>query len=531
PIESEPSTPEEPDDELAQKESVETEEPPAEPIEPAAEATAPPSEELPSLPANWSPPISMSSPNASWFPTLAVDDRGHVHVTWCDTLDGVRQTDEQVYYTRWDGLQWLPPNDIVPPSPDIERHVIAIDLAGNLHLLVGGSVGSYGHLSLAHTHAPIDRAGDASAWSPLRRITDRASYMGDIAIDPDGVIHVIYDQQVANKVEIEGEIFEASSSDIYYRRSSDGGRTWSVPLNLYPSEETGSARPQLYIDSTGGLHVTFDEGWDRLSGDGEPHHGVYLTSDDGGQTWREPYIVAHPVPGAMQLTAAADGQGGVMLVWRAQESDQIYWQWSGDAGQTWGEPGTIPGLYSRRVDDTPFDLYGMTADGAGRIHLLVVARLDPSFDSPLDLYYLVWNGAGWSEPWSIHRQGGAPEYPRLVSSHGNRLHAVWFTRDAVYSEEQIRLIWYAHRQVDAPYIPPPPSPTPTATPTRTPSPDSLSRPTPFPTLIMGGSGLPRDLESERDDLILLGKAMVPVAGLMLLTLLTRYAIRRRKRST
>jgi hypothetical protein len=508
------------------------------PAESEAETEAPDPDEgeqpapdvVPALPLGWSAPISMSSPNASWFPAIAVDHRGYVHVTWCDTRAVFRGHREQVYYSYWNGQRWSEPNDIVPAGPDIERHHIAVDPVGNLHMLSGGSPRGMGDLTQSHRYVSATEAWNAAAWSSAHRISERPSYMGEIAIGADGVIHIIHDQQVPGEVEVEGRLYPVPSSDIYYRRSDDGGQTWSVPLNLYPSEGTGSARPRLKMDPTGGLHATWDEGWDRLSGDGYADYGVYMSSYDNGLTWRSPITIASPVTGTMQLTPAADGEGRVMLVWRSARSESIYYQWSQDGGQSWGEPGTIQGLYSRRWNDTPYDLYDMAVDGAGNVHLVVVARRSQDYQTPLDVYHLTWDGSSWSAPRSIYGQGGYPEYPRIVSSRGDQLYTVWFTRDELYAERQERLIWYAHARVEAPHIPPPPSPTPTLTPMPTATPEPTPEPTPLPTVVPGISGLPRGMATEMDDLALLALAVLPVLGLAGLASVVRRFLGGRNRS-
>ena len=145
----------------------------------------------------WTTPTVISTPSEiSWFPDLAVDPFGTVHVIWCLTtpLGGIRGLQEQVNYTHWGGESWSEPNDIVPPSADIVRNAIATDLSGNVHLLFGGS--SYGSLTLYHRRAPLDKAWSAEAWSAPHRINQGISYMGDMAVDSQGVIHVVYDDTI-----------------------------------------------------------------------------------------------------------------------------------------------------------------------------------------------------------------------------------------------------------------------------------------------------------------------------------------------
>lgn len=466
---------------------------------------------------HWTTPVVISvSPGVSWFPDLAVDEFGSVHVVWCQTTmleNGDLQ--EQVNYTRWDGENWAEPNDIVPPSADIVRNAIATDLAGNVHLIFGGSV--YGNFAMYHQQAPLDEAWSAAAWSAPHRINQGISYMGDIAVDSRGVIHVIYDDTLHYASED-----RPAMADIFYRRSADGGRTWSAPVNLYPEPLTGSARPYMEIDSKDVIHVTWDEGWDRLSGaTSDTHYGVYVSSSNGGETWTSPVVIDYPDATVVQLTVGSNGQGDVILVWRATSHDELFYQHSTDGGHSWGEPSAIPQVFARPWT-IPFDMYDMAADSAGHIHLLVVGRESQEENALLGVYHLLWDGDAWSIPTKIFASEGLyPEYPKIVVHEGNQIHAAWFTREGnVWEQDTNREIWYSSSQSSAPHQPVTPLPTSTPQPpTVTPSP--IPTATPYPTLALKDTGLPGGLYTESDDVFQLVVALSPVILVILVIALVK----------
>lgn len=475
--------------------------------------------------SSWTEPVNLShTPHGSWFPDLAVDNLGNVHVIWCETttIPGGREI-EQVYYTMWNGQIWTEPNDIVPPSPDIIRNGIAADQMGHLHMVFGGSVPSIGQLSIFYKNAPIGEAWSAAGWSAPRRIGRGSNYEADVAIGPKNTIHVVYDQGVSYKVEFEGTTFEAMSSDIFYRRSADGGATWSYPITLFSSTSTGSAREQIEIDSGGTIHVAWDEGSGHLTGRQIPNHSVYTFSSDGGLSWHSPISVTYPTTGTAQLTPGADGQGGVMLVWRtvAPEHTGIYYQWSNDDGDSWSSPAMIPGIFARRWHG-PFDMYDMAADSDGHIHLVVVARLTTQFDALLGVYHLEWDGASWSRTEAIYAGEGSPEYPKIAISRGNQLHVTWFVRDDEI-EHTRREVWYSSSQSAAPPQTPVPLPTlapsPTAVPATSPAPILILSPFPTPSSDVGG--LPDGLYTESDEVFRLMIALSPVVFLVVLVVAAR----------
>lgn len=454
----------------------------------------------------WSEPVSISSTrNNSWFPDLTVDSRGNVHVIWCETTNlkegGQR---EQVFYGVWDGESWSDPNDIVPPSDDIIRNAIVADRRDVLHILFGGSVrGTV--LTLHYQSAPSEEAWSAAGWSTPHRISQGTSYMGDIAVDSRGTIHAIYDDTVRYETDA-----ELALADIFYRYSVDGGQTMSPPVNLFPSASTGSSRPQMEIDSSGTIHVTWDEGWDRLTGQGNPVYGAYTFSSDRGKMWSPVISVTYPDSMVAQLTVGCDGHGGVMLVWRSTSHDEMFYQWSTDGGRSWGTPLVIPGVFARPWAN-PFDMYDMATDSAGHIHLVVVGRQVQDRVAPLGVYHLEWDGKAWFEAEKVYGGKGFPEYPRIIISQGNQLHVAWFVRESQWDSEGAgpHQVWYSHGESPAPHQAVTLLPTLTPLPsTATPAPAPTT--TPYPTIDPEDTGLPDGLYTESDDVLRLAIALSPL---------------------
>jgi hypothetical protein len=471
----------------------------------------------PEAETQWDQAMPIPSPKEirAWFPDLAVDSQDRVHVVWNVTGDlGVAHLGgEAVFYSMWDGQQWLPFNDIVVPEIGIVRHAIAIDDHDTLHF-------AFGWHEMYYKQALSNEASSAAAWTLPTLINSRnGTYMKDIVAYQD-TLHVLYDDFGAG--DEEGECPQCA--DIFYRRSPDRGLTWSVPVALFPTDHVGSARVQMEIDRTGTIYVTWDEGWDRLSGhETAQKSGVYMYSTDGGHTWSRPSIISYPNSSNVQLTVGSNSQGGVMLVWRTRSLDYpgIYYMWSVDYGESWSPPQTLSNILVRNMT-TPFDKYDMATDSAGHIHLLVVGHLssDPKAEKPPGLYHFEWDGNAWSAPSPLYEESWYPEYPHLVVHRGNQLHATWFVRQAVFDETEPHQIWYAHGQSSAPVETPIPRPTsnpsPTSMPTTpTPTPVPTLTPRPTPTLdpdlakVSVSSEAATSIYTETDELLLLAKSLIP----------------------
>jgi len=482
----------------------------------------------------WDAPMRIPSPEetSSWFPDLVVDREGRVHVVWCETNhlamnypqpgEEVDESQfERVYYAVWDGQGWSPANDIVPPQQDIIRNAISVDDYDTLHLLFDFSP----PFGLYYKQAQASQAASAAAWTSPRLVNGRrGTYMSDIAVFQN-VLHIVYDDRGADKGEC------PRCADIFYRHSTDRGLTWPAPVSLFPTG-TGSSRAQIEIDRGGTIHVAWDEGWDRLSGRGEPQYGVYMYSTDGGNTWSAPTIVSYPDSTNVQLTVGSDGQGGVMLVWRTISSRHpgIYYMWSTDQGENWSPPQALPNIVARRWSG-PFDIYDMATDSAGDIHLLVGGHLSavqeepPPGGPPHGLYHLKWDGDDWSTPSSVYEGSWYPEYPHLVIDRGNQLHATWYIREDLWEDMTPHQVWYAHGQSQAPAETPVARPMPTLTSesevATAPTPVSSPTVTPYPELNSDTPPLPGGLYTEDDELLQLAVALLPVSLLILVIIAVR----------
>lgn len=250
----------------------------------------------------WSEPVLLSTNTVhSWFADVAVDGQGRVHVVWDSGIPPRSLDDPGLSLTMYsvrdlDG-SWSEPNDIATgDSAELSRPAIALDRAGLLHMAFRPSGIVY------YSQANSRDAHSAQAWRyPHRLSTSEITYMPGIAVDSQGIIHVVWCEWVPVELS-EEEIFRDHRSpylsDIFYRRSADGGTTWSAPLNLSRTPNVGSGRVQIKIDAQDVIHVTWEEGWDRNAQNdvagASPVCGMYVHSLDGGYTWSTPKVLDMP---------------------------------------------------------------------------------------------------------------------------------------------------------------------------------------------------------------------------------------------
>jgi len=281
-------------------------------------------------------------------------------------------------------------------------------------------------------------------------------------------------------------------SDIFYRRSTDNGATWSAPVNLSRSP-TGSNKPQIKLDGKGGVYVTWDEGWDFYTGRGSPQSVAYAYSFDNGQTWSAPTIFRAPIPvgAAQQITLGVGSASQLVIVWRVEaglrpESREVYYQVSNDRGQTWSAPRRLEGINARDWL-TGLDNYTTATDSAGHVHLALVTQTDEITSTQYSLVHLEWDGLRWSAPEAVFTSEDLPEWPRLAIGGGNQVFLTWFVRpkEEIWSGGHYT-VWASHMEADAPRIVSTPLPTPLPSPTPTPIlPTPTSTPLPLPPRVNG----------------------------------------------
>lgn len=118
---------------------------------------------------------------------------------------------------------------------------------------------------------------------------------------------------------------------IYFRGSSDWGRTW--PLPDVPISQWGNAeRPQIVADPAGNVYVAwlaFENGEERI---------CFNRSPNAGATWLASEITlnAHRASVA-EPTICCDARGHVYVAWAEYDgqTEQVFFNASADAGSTW----------------------------------------------------------------------------------------------------------------------------------------------------------------------------------------------------
>jgi len=242
----------------------------------------------------------------SVYPAIAVDGL-NIYVVWHD--DPQENGNIQIYFKKSDdgGATWtkkrLTWNTSVSMNP-----AIAVD-SSNIYVV-------WHDYRLGSPEIYFKKSDDGGAtWTTSRNLTNSAGYSICPSIAVDGSnIYVAWQEDY----------------EIYFKKSADGGATWTASINL--SNTVGlSGWPAIAVDGSD-IHVVWND--DTLG-----NYEIYFKkSDDGGATWSKNKNLTNNASYSYDPAIAVDGSN-IYVVWEdwTPGNPEIYFKKSDDGGATWSK--------------------------------------------------------------------------------------------------------------------------------------------------------------------------------------------------
>lgn len=320
----------------------------------------------------WSDPINLSNSGAASNPVFVVDALGLMHGFWVDQFEGYK------YVQSADGKEWTLP--VKGKFPFNSKGPIPVVLAGpNGFIYVFWQTIEKG-LVFAQAHS--ETLADSSGWGYKFQLSnDVLAY--DVAIDPQGVLHLAY---------IRNKNSDLGPAGVYYARSSDEGRSWSVEKLLYESQYFRTTKPET---SHIRVAASSDAGGQKVyvAWDNTGLKRIFMSaSTDSGLNWTDVVQLKGPedtggydMPFNVNMSVTGEK---AFLTWEVGEPNAmqctLYGQWSTDGGGTWSDPDVI--LDSRSICPLGVDILVQKDDS---LIALLSYQGNPSL--------LAWNGVEWSD--------------------------------------------------------------------------------------------------------------------------------------
>jgi hypothetical protein len=324
-------------------------------------------------------------------PAIAVDSNNHLHVVWQDSAPG----DTEIYYKKsTDGGAIWKTKRLTWNYGFSEYPAIAIDSSNNIHIVW-------------HNDTPIGSAiyymkstNGGASWTTKRLTWNPGHYYySTIAIDSSNNIHIVW----CGGTPI--------NEEIYYKKSTDGGASWTTKRLSWISGN--SLYPTIAIDSGENLHVVW---YDNISGNFEIY---YKKSTNSGVSWTTKRVTWNSGK-SHNPTIAIDSSNNIHVVWHDDTPNkwEIYYSRSTDGGTTWRT--------KRMTRNSGSSYYPIiAADSSDNIHV-VWWDYDPGYS---EIYYKRSTDGGGA--WTTKRLTWNSEdswYPAIAVDSNNHLHVVWQDR-------------------------------------------------------------------------------------------------------
>ncbi len=259
--------------------------------------------------------IFTESKGNSWFPSLAIDILGNVHIAWDDltNYDGAGG-DADIFYTRWNittSTWWTRPEVVSTESTLLStRPSLNIDPLGNVHIAWNDQTDYDG--------AGIDQDifykrwdSSISSWTTTEVISTEStdsSWYPSLVVDSLGNVHIAWHDET---------VYEncGTDRDIFYKQWNSSISSWTTTEVISTVSMSDSLAPRLAIDPVGNVHIAW---WDftNILGAGIDIDIFYKHWDTCASLWTATEVISTESTAISYSPAIAIGYAGdIHIVW------------------------------------------------------------------------------------------------------------------------------------------------------------------------------------------------------------------------
>ena len=257
-------------------------------------------------------------------------------------------------------------------------------------------------------------------FSPSANVSHSPGSSPQVAVEKNGNINVVW--------------FEVPSGgtvpDVFFSRSTDAGTTFSTPLDISPSVPASIREwPELVLDSSGNINVVWTNEFQAQQGGPFVVDVYYTRSSDGGASFSPPLNLSQDGSGAPAEAAplAVDSSGNVFVVWEkdimgtaANPSGSAEVRFSSSAdGVHFSAPLTIS---NNNFGEVPL----MALDSSGSVNVVYRGTIASTNNS--DVFFTRSNDQGvtFSTPVDISNAATGEGIPASIAMDGNGgIYVMW----------------------------------------------------------------------------------------------------------
>jgi BNR repeat-like domain len=273
---------------------------------------------------------------------------------------------------------------------------IAVEPSGKLHLVWEDD-------TPGNHEIYYKKSSDGGAtWTANKRLTFNSGFSAGptIIADPSGKLHLFWSDDTPG------------NSEIYCKRSTDGGATWTASQRLTFTTAM-SMGPALLIDASLNLHLFYK---DQTSGRFEFY---YKKSTDGGVTWTTGKKITSASNCMLGMAIGIDSSGGLYLAWSDNPTGnyEVYYQKSTDGGSTWTASKRLS--WNSGYSQCPL----LAIDASDGLHIVWTDDIAGNNE----IYYRKSTNKGgtWTATKRLTWNSGSSQVTDLAVDSSSRLHVIW----------------------------------------------------------------------------------------------------------
>lgn len=344
----------------------------------------------------WSSPIRLTwNTGMSTLPKVAVSPDNVIHVVWMDNTPG----NKEVFYKRSTdaGTSWSPLTRLTWFSDDATTLALTTDSSNRVHV-------AWSNVSSGNIEVFYKRSLDSGlTWQAPQRLTWNAGVSKDVAVcsGPGGSVYIVWADGTPG------------SNEIFYKKSTNSGSTWST-INRLTWKLYAANSPAVIHDNSNVLHIVWE---DFSAGNFELFH---KRSTNGGTSWEAPKRLTWTSGTSADACLAVNSGSGFFITYHDNTPShfEIYFKRSMDRGITWSAVQRL--TWNAANTQNP----SITVDSINDIHCVWESMSPVAYT---DLYYKSSsdNGNTWTLVKRLTYSSGASTNPFVAVDSNDVLHLVW----------------------------------------------------------------------------------------------------------
>src|SRR6266446_1609018 len=216
----------------------------------------------------------------------------------------------------------------------------------------------------------------------------------------------------AGNIFIAWEDDSSGNLDVFFSRSTDGGTTFSAPIDL-SADAADSANPQVATDAAGNIFVVWENDTAGALGI------LFSRSIDGGLTFSAPVFLSMNMGGSVSPQMLVDLVGNINVVWEDDSvgTADISYSRSANSGISFSIPKSLSRNVGNSVDAQ------IAVDLGGNINVVWENNSPGNFD----VFYSrsADNGTTFSIPKNLSNDLGHSRNPQIAVDSSGSVNVLW----------------------------------------------------------------------------------------------------------